>query len=149
MTNHAANPTPSQRLPVLQAQPGGHQSVMYGDSCSGIPGAPHESRFRQVNDVLRALAPLPIAGDFSLQFALHSGMGPGGLLWRWSDAHPWSSMYGASAWGVERIRWSHKWTIGCGGGQADFCGQDLRVKWHHLSFELNDYIRAQQSRREN
>ena len=76
---------------------------------------------------------LPTAGDFSIQFAIHSGMGPGGLLWRWSDEHPWSSLIGASAWGVERARWSHDWTIGRGGGQADFLGQDLRVKWHHLT----------------
>ena len=92
---------------------------------------------------------LPAAGDFRIQFALHSGMGPGGLLWRWSDDHSWSSMIGASAWGVERARWSHEWTIGRGGGQADFRGRDLRVKWHRLTFELNDYVRTQQQRRDN
>ncbi|MCY4071769.1 MAG: metallophosphoesterase [Chloroflexi bacterium] len=72
--------------------------------------------------------PLPKGGTFSIQFALHSGMGPGGLLWRWSDEDAWSSLIGASAWGAERIPWSHSWRI----------GENLRPRWHCLSFELCD-----------
>ena len=91
---------------------------------------------------------LPSAGEFSIQFAIHSGMGAGGLLWRWSDDHHWSSMVGASAWGVERLHWSHDWTIGRGGGQRDFLGRDLRVKWHHVTYHLYDYVRQHPQSRE-
>lgn len=77
---------------------------------------------------------------FRIQFAMHSGMGPGGLLWRWSDDHPWSSMIGASAWGAERLRWSHLWSLGRGGGQRDFQRRDLRVRWYYESFALSDYL---------
>jgi Calcineurin-like phosphoesterase len=37
----------------------GHQFVVYGDSCSGIPGALHEQTFAAVNAVVRRLAPPP------------------------------------------------------------------------------------------
>ena len=56
--------------------------------------------------------PLPTGQAFKIQFALHSGMGPGGLLWRWSDDEAWSSMIGASSWGAERLSWSHQWRMG-------------------------------------
>src|SRR5262245_18157829 len=37
----------------------GHQFVVYGDACSGIPDAPHERSFAAVNAVVRRLAPQP------------------------------------------------------------------------------------------
>ncbi|MDE2951119.1 MAG: metallophosphoesterase [Chloroflexota bacterium] len=74
--------------------------------------------------------PLPQGRSFSIQFALHSGMGPGGLLWRWSDEEAWSSLIGASAWGAERIPWSHSWRL----------GENLRLRWRRLSFELCDLL---------
>ncbi|AWN53521.1 metallophosphoesterase [Methylobacterium sp. 17Sr1-1] len=43
---------------ILPDSPG-HQFVMYGDSCSGIPGALHERTFASVNAVVRRLAPQP------------------------------------------------------------------------------------------
>ena len=46
-------------IPVLPAAPDGQQFVIYGDSCSGLPGALHEGTFRQVNTVIRALARAP------------------------------------------------------------------------------------------
>ena len=39
----------------------------------------------------------------AVSVALHQGMGPGGILWRWDDASPWSSMTNASSWGTERL----------------------------------------------
>lgn len=72
--------------------------------------------------------PLPKEGTFSIQFAMHSGMGPGGLLWRWSDEDAWTSMIGASAWGAERVPWSHNWRV----------GDNLRLHWRRLSFELSN-----------
>lgn len=83
---------------------------------------------------------LPRDRPFSVQFAIHSDMGPGGLLWRWSDAHTWSSMIGASAWGAERLPWSSNWRIGDSSGQQAFRGCDLRLKWHHERFAYADYL---------
>jgi hypothetical protein len=37
----------------------GHQFVFYGDACSGIPGAAHETTFASVNTVVRRLQPPP------------------------------------------------------------------------------------------
>jgi hypothetical protein len=57
---------------------------------------------------------LPPGEPFSLQIALHPEMGPGGLLWRWDDQSPWSSLVGASAWGIERLVWPDIWAVGHG-----------------------------------
>ena len=37
----------------------GHQFVMYGDSCSGVPGALHERTFAAVNAIVQRLTPQP------------------------------------------------------------------------------------------
>jgi hypothetical protein len=37
----------------------GHQFVIYGDSCSGVPGAPHEETFAQINRIVARLTPSP------------------------------------------------------------------------------------------
>lgn len=83
---------------------------------------------------------LPGDRQFSIQFAIHSGMGPGGLLWRWSDAHAWSSMMGASPWGAERLPWSHNWRMGEAAGQPAFRGRNLRFTWHHQRCAISDYL---------
>lgn len=50
----SANPIPS-----LLPRGSGHNFVLYGDSCSGVPGALHEKTFAVVNTVLRRLDPPP------------------------------------------------------------------------------------------
>jgi hypothetical protein len=75
--------------------------------------------------------PIPPGRPFSVQLAIHTGMGPGGLLWRWDDAEPWSSMAAASPWGAEKLRWPSRWSIGQGaGGESDrpFRGRTLSVR---------------------
>jgi hypothetical protein len=70
---------------------------------------------------------------FAVQVAIQTGMGPGGLLWRWADDALWSSLQAASPWGAERLTWPAIWTIGHGQrGPADhpFRGRDLRAGWH-------------------
>ena len=67
-------------------------------------------------------------------------MGAGGLLWRWHDDCPWSSLIGASAWGAERLRWSNNWSIGECAGDQRFCGRDLQLRWHHQSRAFSDYL---------
>lgn len=46
-------------IPALLPRGPGHQFVLYGDACSGVPGALHERTFAAVNAVLRRLAPQP------------------------------------------------------------------------------------------
>ncbi|MEF0939720.1 metallophosphoesterase family protein [Rhizobium sp. BR 362] len=46
-------------IPSLLPNGPGHQFVLYGDSCSGVPGALHEETFAAVNAVLRRLYPPP------------------------------------------------------------------------------------------
>jgi hypothetical protein len=46
---------------------------------------------------------VPAGESIGFQVMLHPGMRPGGLLWRWSADEPWSSLNGASAWGLERL----------------------------------------------
>jgi hypothetical protein len=50
---------PVDRLAALLPRGPGHQFVVYGDSCSGIPGAPHENTFAAINAVVRRLEPPP------------------------------------------------------------------------------------------
>lgn len=44
--------------PILPRGPG-HHFILYGDSCSGIPGHPHEATFASVNAIIRHLLPPP------------------------------------------------------------------------------------------
>ncbi len=60
---------------------------------------------------------------FDLQIMLHRDMGPGGLMWRAGDTHPWSSLDGVSAWGLERLTWPTH----CCAGDGTFQGTDLRL----------------------
>jgi hypothetical protein len=46
-------------IPALTPRGRGHQFVLYGDACSGIPGALHERTFASINSVIQRLAPLP------------------------------------------------------------------------------------------
>lgn len=76
--------------------------------------------------------PLPPGAPFELQVAVHTGMGPGGILWRAGDAAPWSSLAAASPWGAERLRWPARWSCGHdrrGPGDRPFRGGGLRVSW--------------------
>jgi hypothetical protein len=68
--------------------------------------------------------------SFTIQVAVHQGMGPGGMLWRWGDDAPWTSMTGTAPWGAERLPDIGQWSIGCSKGNPGdrpFQGPDLRV----------------------
>jgi hypothetical protein len=49
----------SNSIPALLPRGKGHQFLLYGDSCSGVPGALHETTFASVNAVVRRLHPQP------------------------------------------------------------------------------------------
>lgn len=51
--------TDDQPIPALSPQGPGHQFLFFGDSCSGVPGAPHEASFAATNAVVRRLDPQP------------------------------------------------------------------------------------------
>jgi len=46
-------------IPALLPRGNGHQFLLYGDSCSGVPGALHEKTFASVNAVAQRLRPQP------------------------------------------------------------------------------------------
>jgi len=46
-------------IPAILPRGKGHQFVLYGDSCSGVPGALHEKTFASVNAVVQRLEPQP------------------------------------------------------------------------------------------
>lgn len=78
---------------------------------------------------------------FDADLAIHTGMGPGGLLWRLPEG-PWTSLASASAWGAERLHWRENWTVGHGPkGERDspFLGSDLSVRTS--GFRLQDACR--------
>lgn len=88
---------------------------------------------------------LPAGDPFLLQLAIHTGMGPGGLLWRADDESPWCSLQGASAWGAERLVWPARWSIGHGQrgpGDRPFRGAELRVSWYQTRLQLNEYAKS-------
>lgn len=73
---------------------------------------------------------LPPGDPFDIQVALHGGMGPGGLLWRWDETSPWSSLRGASAQGAERAAPVSGWMAGhtaVGADDLPFLGSKLRI----------------------
>jgi len=77
---------------------------------------------------------------FSVQVAIHTGMGPGGMLWRRSDALPWSSLAAASPWGAERLSWLKKWSVGHDRGEPrdkPFRGNDLNVRHYASALHFN------------
>lgn len=71
-------------------------------------------------------------GRLDLQFAIHAGMGPGGILLRTKEDAPWSSLSSSSARGAEQMAWPNCWAVGHGqSGSEDrpFRGKDLAVHW--------------------
>ncbi len=82
---------------------------------------------------------IPPGKPFAFQLAIHTGMGPGGLLWRWDEDSPWSSLTAASPWGAERLSWPERWSVGHGQrGAADrpFSGS-LELSWHSQILSLD------------
>ena len=83
---------------------------------------------------------LPPGEPFCLQVAIHTGMGPGGLLCRRDDEAAWSSLAAASPWGAERLAWPAGWAMGHGPqglGDRPFRGHDLLIAGHTQVLALN------------
>jgi hypothetical protein len=84
---------------------------------------------------------LPPGSRFEFQLVLHTGMGPGGLLWRTDENTPWTSLRAASPWGAERLSWPSTWIVRHalrGPTDRPFRGSDLRVTWHSQQVHLFD-----------
>lgn len=82
---------------------------------------------------------LPLEKPFEIQIGIHTGMGPGGLLWRWNDKTSWSSLRCASPWGAERLNWPENWAVGhdqYGPGSAQFNGNNLEVLGYSQLLQL-------------
>lgn len=73
---------------------------------------------------------IPPDQPFEIRLRLDPTMGPGGLLYQLNDETSWSSLHGASPWGIERLRLPSQWSISHGQYGADdrpFLGNDLSV----------------------
>lgn len=69
---------------------------------------------------------------FDFQVALHSGMGPGGVLFRQEESAAWESLASTSSKGAEDLTWPRNWVLGhgqSGPSEWPFVGKDLRVTW--------------------
>lgn len=69
---------------------------------------------------------------FEFQLALHSGMGPGGILIRRGDSAPWQSLTGPSSKGAEDLTWPRSWAIGeaqSGPSEHPFLGSGLSLRF--------------------
>lgn len=82
---------------------------------------------------------------FNLQFMIHTGMGPGGLLWRYKNDDPWSSLSNSSSWGPERCKWPKHWSVGENYGdineKMEFNGTDLKVKLYVKELFIGDILK--------
>jgi hypothetical protein len=58
-SNDVDSKQPETPIPAFTPRGSGHQFLVYGDSCSGIPGAPNEANFAAVNRVAHRLDPAP------------------------------------------------------------------------------------------
>ncbi|WP_299476393.1 metallophosphoesterase [uncultured Paracoccus sp.] len=68
-----------------------------------------------------------IGAAFDLHLALHSGMGPGGIMLR-GHGGTWTSLKTSSAWGLERLGWPDEWSVAQDTvGQCRFTGTSLEV----------------------
>jgi len=73
----------------------------------------------------------PQDAPLDIEIAIHSGMGPGGVLWR-TPGGVWSSLRSNSARGADQLVWPENWNLGHGqSGSSDraFAGADLRVEY--------------------
>ena len=106
---------PEQRLGVLLSpQAGRSPHLWHGPALE--PGAP-----------------------FAIEVALHTGMGPGGILWRRDAASLWSSLTAASPWGAERLPWPQEWALGHdrrGAADRPFRGGRLQGWWRAEALRL-------------
>ncbi len=83
---------------------------------------------------------LPPNEPFTVQLALHTVMGPGGVLWRREDGDSWSSLSSASSYGLERVPWPSHWSAGHSQRATTdrpFRGRELRVTWHAQAQQLD------------
>ncbi|MDN5000081.1 metallophosphoesterase family protein [Bradyrhizobium sp. GCM10027634] len=74
---------------------------------------------------------LAAGAPFDIHVAIYPDMGPGGLLYRHHDNGRWSSFNAATARGVERLSWPHRWAVGHAQGGPDdrpFKGAALSVQ---------------------
>jgi hypothetical protein len=58
---------------------------------------------------------VPSGPAIDVEIGIHTGMGPGGVLWRFASRNlAWSSMTTAAATGFEGLHWCGRWSLGRG-----------------------------------
>jgi hypothetical protein len=78
---------------------------------------------------------MAVGERFSVQVALHTRMGPGGILFRFADGDAWSSFMSSAQWGAERVGSPTRWTVGRDLDGRPFQGTELSVRHHSQLLE--------------
>ena len=76
---------------------------------------------------------LALVALLKLQILVHTGMGPGGVMYRTREDAPWTSLAATASYGADRMAWPGRWEVGnamSGPNHMPFRGQDLAVRWH-------------------
>ena len=116
------------------------QTILTGSQTWEGPEAIWVGMFEGSNRLTVQLVPEPgqgaqrwdgprLAGPFDLEIAIHSGMGPGGVLWR-ETGGVWSSLWSSTARGASQLAWPEAWNVGhgpSGNGDRPFVGSELNV----------------------
>jgi len=64
---------------------------------------------------------------FDFQIAVHTGMGPGGVMYRESEDSPWSSLRTSSARGAKGFSWPSWWSVSSHQSVKRFKNKSLKV----------------------
>jgi len=104
----------------------------------GLVGSDHKLEFRMIPraghgaQVWRGPA-LGSGGTMDLEFLVHTGWGPGGIMARDGKRGPWTSLGCTASKGAERMAWPARFGIGqaiSGPDHMPFRGRGLDVRWH-------------------
>lgn len=111
----------------------------------GLVGSDHKLEFRMIPraghgaSVWRGPA-LGSGGMMDLEFLVHTGWGPGGIMVRDGKRGPWTSLQCSVSKGADAMSWPARWGIGqaiAGPDHMPFLGRGLDVRWHIESQALD------------
>ena len=86
---------------------------------------------------------LGTGGPLNLQLLVHTGMGPGGIMYRTAETAPWSSLVTNTSRGADAMMWPARWAVGnsmSGPNHLPFRGQNLQVRWHVEPLRLDTAV---------
>jgi Calcineurin-like phosphoesterase len=83
---------------------------------------------------------LGTGGPLALQLLIHTGMGPGGVMYRTREDAPWTSLTTSCSRGAEAMMWPGRWAVGngmSGPNHLRFRGYGLEARWYTVPLKLD------------